>query len=310
MNQLKVASQLPQTEFRLVVLNGPERGAIYRLLSPQVTLGRGADCDIVLSYDSKCSRRHAQINFNGTQFEVHDISDRNKIYVNGHEVKNSLLTENTTLLLGETELRFESANSISVKDPTRVSIPLNFKKPKINPIQIVIVLVVLIFGYILMSSSAKKRAEVSIRNDEQIQADIATAEALKESASKKRLGSATGNPNEELAMDESQAIYIRGFRDYRKGQYGRALESFQACLSIYPQHVLCNRYKRLSERKYNELVQYQMVLGRRYRDQQQYSACVAAFQNVMYMILDTNNATFKEAKANYQACATFIGERY
>lgn len=321
MKSLSTAHQHPSVEYNLVVVNGPEKGTVYRLMSSQISIGRGSDCDIILAYDQKCSRKHALVTATGAGFEVTDLTDRNKIYVDGIETKRAVLHENSILALGETELRFVSRShevaltkaefKLSTANIFAGTRPKTLKPKGNNTFRYVVIGVVVLFGYLLMSETKKRKAETNIRTDEQIQADIATVEALKEAALKSRPGG--GQPKsqaEELAIDEAQAAYVRGFRDYRKGQYSRALESFQACLTIYPQHLLCNRYLRLSQRKHNELIQYQMVLGRRYRDQQQYSACVAAFQNVMFMVQDTNNATFKEARANFQACQAYIEERF
>ena len=109
---------------------------------------------------------------------------------------------------------------------------------------------------------------------------------------------------------QAQENYVRGFRDYNGGQYERALISFQACLALNPEHTLCNRYLRLSQRKFNEVVQYHMVLGRSYRDQSQFKACRAAFRNVMVMVKDASSTTYKEAKANYEACNSFVEGRF
>ena len=113
-----------------------------------------------------------------------------------------------------------------------------------------------------------------------------------------------------ISYQQAQETYIKAFRDYRKGQYERALEQFQACLSLAPQHALCNRYLRLSQRKFNELIQQQMILGRKYRDQNQFKACLASYRNVMVMIKDSQNVTYKEAKTNYDYCHYMVEGRY
>ena len=312
--------QQPTPEYLLVVSNGPEKGTIYRLMSSEVTIGRGSDCDIILAYDQKCSRKHALVSVTPAGFEVTDLTEKNKIYVDGVETKRALLRENSLLSLGETELKFMiRGQETGIARPTLKAATLSgYEQPRLRPRKkqskamfYVIAGAAILFVYLLLSETKKRKEEVHIRTEEQIQADIAAAEALKEAALKTRLGGGRAkNQTEALAIDQAQAAYIRGFRDYRKGLYSRALESFQACLTIYPQHTLCSRYLRLSQRKHNELIQYQMVLGRRYRDQQQYAACVAAFQNVMYLVQDTNNAIFKEAQANFQACHAFVEERY
>ncbi len=315
MKQLAV-NQPFGAEGSLVVTSGPERGTIYRLLSAQIVLGRGSDCDIVLSYDQKCSRRHAMVVYTGSQFEVRDISDRNKIFVDGNETKQAILKEGAVLQLGNTQFTFRERPPMpTLAPPQAMERPRKSKPkitaPKLNPVRIAIIGIVFFFMILLFTETKNNKKEVSIRTDEQIEADIAAANALQDAAKKERPGGGEQkSEDQEFSVDQAQASYIRGFRDYRKGQYGRAVEAFQACLTIYPQHVLCNRYLRLAQRKYNELIEYEMVLGRRYRDQEQYSACEASFHNVMSMLQDTNNKTFKEAQANFQACHTFVEERY
>ena len=101
---------------------------------------------------------------------------------------------------------------------------------------------------------------------------------------------------------EAQSNYIKGFRDYKKGQYERAISSFHACLSLYPKHLLCQRYQKLSYKKHEELIQYNMMLGKKYFDQGQYQACRSTFRNAMIMISDRSSKVYKEATANYKLC--------
>jgi tetratricopeptide (TPR) repeat protein len=166
--------------------------------------------------------------------------------------------------------------------------------------------IALVGGYLILSDTKKKKEEFGLRTEQQMNADIESANKIKEARENenaKRLDTAP-------TARQAQENYVRGFRDYRKGQYERALESFQACLALDPSHVLCNRYLRLSQRKFNEMVQYYVLLGRKYRDQNQFASCRAAFRNVMVMVKDANNETYKLAKANYEACNAFIEGRF
>jgi pSer/pThr/pTyr-binding forkhead associated (FHA) protein len=165
---------------------------------------------------------------------------------------------------------------------------------------------VVLIGIWLFMDSSKKKKELQIRTEQDIKADIETAKKLQETS---ELSHKPG-PGGPLEARQAQENYIKGFRDFRKGQYERSLESFQACLALQPDHLLCNRYLRLSQRKFNELVQYHMVLGRKYRDQNQFRACRSAFRNVMVMIKDPNTPTYKEAKANFDACNTLVEGRF
>ncbi len=61
-----------------------------RLLYPEqkVSLGRAADNDIVL-HDSKVSRNHAELEWNGTGFTLRDLSSANGTFVNGQRLVNA-----------------------------------------------------------------------------------------------------------------------------------------------------------------------------------------------------------------------------
>ena len=63
--------------------------------------------------------------------------------------------------------------------------------------------------------------------------DIEAAKKLREAAQMQRKNNLT--PTFEIR--QAQENYIKGFRDFKKGQYERALESFQACLALYPDHI-------------------------------------------------------------------------
>lgn len=163
--------------------------------------------------------------------------------------------------------------------------------------------VALVVAFLFFGETPKKKPGISLRTAEQIDQDIESAKKLQQAAEDLRR---RNNQNPTFEMRQAQENYVKGFRDFRKGQYERALESFQACLSLAPDHVLCNRYLRLSQRKFDELIQYHMVLGRKYRDQEQYRACRAAFRNVMVMVKDPASSIYKEARANFEACNSFV----
>lgn len=309
---------VPSAEFTLVVMNGPEKGTAYKLMGQSVSIGRGPDNDIVLSHDRKCSRKHATIRLTSEGYVIEDVSGKNKIWVNGQEVSSSTLQGTTNFMIGETELRFDI---VGPKSPAKLQVAnadfapspafeTGIRRPKkvsgssANTGRLILYGAVGAILYFLLSPTTKKADEPGLRNEQQIEAEIEIAKKLQEAAEKKRIG------NNNLAFEEAQGSYVRGFRDYKKGHFGSAMEAFQACLSLYPEHVLCNRYLRLSQRRFNELVQYHMILGRKYREQNQFSACAAAFRNVMMMVRDTNSTTYKEAKANFDACQAFVEERF
>lgn len=324
-----------QLEYRLIILSGPEQGATYKLVSPRVTIGRGTENDIVLSHDRKCSRHHAVIEYDRQQrtFKITTVSTKNSIKVEGQSTKQSILTGDTEITVGKTKIKFQVRQGHALTaHPGAAPTP---PKPQGDPVAFgsktpqtkakkrrrrsslksnksslrfwiiaggaIVALVLALSG---QEESSKEKAP-GLRTEEQIKADIELAKRLKEKA-EERNRSRTQN----RTLREAQSNYVSGFRDYEKGQYERAMQSFQACISLNPQHDLCQRYYKLSQLRFRELIHHHMILGTRYREQNQFRACAASFRNAMQMAKDRSSPVYKEAKANYQACTAFLEGRF
>lgn len=302
-------------ETKWTVVKGPMKGVVKLMSQAQFYIGRSTECEFVIVNDPKCSRKHAMINATPQGCEVISQSEANLVLVNGKEVQRQILKNGDVVTLGETDLQFnatarpnlavarnENAYTVRAGQP-----PRRPKTKKSSSTRLVIYAALAIFAMWIFTSPSKSRKKtIDLRTEQQIQADIEAATKLKEvadAASVKRMDTSMNGR-------QAQENYVRGFRDYKKGQYERSLISFQACLALNPEHVLCNRYIRLAQRRFDELIQVQMVLGRKYRDQNQYKACRASFRNVMVMVKDANNPAFKEAKANYDACDAFVEGRF
>jgi putative serine protease PepD len=85
------------------IANGSEAGRVLEV-SGELTIGREAGCDLVLS-DSKVSRRHASIKvLPDGRATLYDLGSSNGTYVNGQRVSSVLLTGNEQVQIGDTVL--------------------------------------------------------------------------------------------------------------------------------------------------------------------------------------------------------------
>jgi len=94
----------------LVVQRSPslEEGGEFPLNSAPVTVGRGAQNDLVLSGDEFASARHVRIEVRGDGVWVQDLDSTNGTYVNGSRVTGAQrLDAGDVLRVGETDLRVE-----------------------------------------------------------------------------------------------------------------------------------------------------------------------------------------------------------
>jgi hypothetical protein len=70
----------------LIVYEGALEGQRWVIEQPQVTLGRGSDCDIVLP-ERQVSRYHARIERDDGGYLLRDLESKNGTHVNGQEVR-------------------------------------------------------------------------------------------------------------------------------------------------------------------------------------------------------------------------------
>lgn len=93
--------QPPAIVIQLIHIEGPMKGQIQEFNQPEVTIGRHASCDVCFPKDlAIVSRHHARIVREGNRFMLMDQSS-NGSFVNGKQVKESILKDGDVLLFSE-----------------------------------------------------------------------------------------------------------------------------------------------------------------------------------------------------------------
>ncbi|MBC85760.1 MAG: hypothetical protein CL677_01165 [Bdellovibrionaceae bacterium] len=308
------AIQQSTANLLLVIESGPDKGAKFKLLGAQVTIGRSRTCDIKLK-DPKVSRVHAVIELSAQGIYIVEQSSSNRMIVNGVATKRALVKPGSKIKIANNTMfvKMEGMDhkAMMASNPSSMANPFPSQGSggsrtrsgkQSNLPRIIMVLLLLFLGFLFLGdNTGKKKQEVEILTQEKIEAEQLKNQQAREAFEEKV------KTIRSKSYREAQASFKQGFRDYKNALYNRARDSFQACLSLEPSHKLCERYKTLAERKFDELVQYKMVLGRQYKEQNLWSKCVKEFENVLYMIQDENNRTFKEADSNKRTCEAFLG---
>lgn len=153
-------------------------------------------------------------------------------------------------------------------------------KKKSSPSLIFPVIVLLIVvGPLIYLNMDKQKKPTRLKDIEQIRTDLTRNSETPQDYAKAR------NLNEEGKMDRqhesAQSYYVKGFRDYRQGQYTRAISSFQATLSFDPNHVLARRYLSQSLKKESQMIQFSYDQARRYREKNNFRLCISSAQIVI-----------------------------
>ncbi|HVE82141.1 MAG TPA: FHA domain-containing protein [Myxococcales bacterium] len=93
--------------FQLTIAEGKEAGKEFVFDQGSVTIGRTADCDVIL-YDPGVSRKHARIFSQGKAYYVEDMGSSNGTKVNGSVVKKKQLSDGDAVALGPVVFNFTS----------------------------------------------------------------------------------------------------------------------------------------------------------------------------------------------------------
>ena len=308
-----------KNHFVIHILNGPDKGAQFKISGATLTIGRGNDNDIQVQGDPQISRQHLRISIRHEEIYIESLNEKNPLTINKKPIQNAIIESGVQFIAGKTKFQIKEENQISTTSQRNNMSPyvrqnrqghqkLTPLPQKRNLARMTLYAVVGIVILLLIFSSHKKdeTQEPMLRTDEVVNKEIVSQQNIIESLRQKNLRSGKST----LQFKRAQAGYIKGFRDYKQGQYERAIQYFQECLSIYPSHVLCNRYLRLSQKRFNELVQYHMVVGKKSLDKKHYRACITSFNNVMVMVKDPNDKVYIEAKSNYDICKYKYKDRF
>lgn len=90
---------------------GPDMGRKFDLRQRVISIGRGADNDLVIDKDS-VSRRHVRIENRTTEVLISDLGSTNGTYVNDFIIKEHVLRNGDLVKIGDTIFKFLSGGNI------------------------------------------------------------------------------------------------------------------------------------------------------------------------------------------------------
>ena len=96
----------------LRVLDGTDRGRVFRNLTTPVTIGREEDNDVQLN-DERVSRFHAKIQEDQDKLVITDLDSTNGTKVNGEEISVHILRHGDLITLGRSVLVFGTREQIA-----------------------------------------------------------------------------------------------------------------------------------------------------------------------------------------------------
>lgn len=296
MNSLAVNKSLLYT---LTAETSPSlQGTEFRVSQTRITIGRDSSNNICLDDDVRVSRRHALITSSSSDFFIENLTENNFLFVNGIKTKKSKLNSMDLITVGKSTFRFQVPSLQSVSDQplghtkSQENSPgTNSKKKLIIYATIGIVLLFVLNQYLSKSSSSlpsqtPSKVELMTEKTSSLKQQLSTIKKNKPSRSATRVN----------------ALYQKGFRDYQKGQFYRAIYSFNAALSLDPTHEKSLKYKQLSKDKSNERMNLQERQARLYKENGQYKYCYQTLNALLSQVSDVNSERYKKISLDKDIC--------
>lgn len=313
-NNVHITTDLknPTTEgvhHRLLCMTGPRKGTVVYLLGKRILLGRGDEVDIQIT-DPKISREHAEFMLSNGKYTITDLNTPNGIIVNDAKEKQKILEDGYKIVVGQTVLKYSVTNisqSLAVydeknkngtgkkngknlankkvdSDEQEAEAPA--EKPKKNALILVVVIAAVL--YLLMGGDDNlengNKQNASGNNSVDLEEQFATS-------SKK-----TSKSEDKETKIKVESLIHRGRREYREGNYFRAMEDFRLALTLEPGNATASFYMSKSRQRLDEEVNKFFFKAKQDKEAKKFSAAMVSYASILRLLKGyPNDERFQKA---------------
>ena len=289
------------TYYRLVCLTGTAKGESYILSGNRIIIGRGDKVDIKLN-DTKASREHVEITRVAGQWVATDLGSQNGIIVNEKKVTQSQLNEGDKIIIGQTVLKFAKVEvgvkikSAKDKDGETESAGSSKK----NLIPLIFIAGIAIFLVLSSDDSAQQAKPKEKSNSGSNYQDVSSdylAQLQKRQA------------NEDKAVKEKlNAIYQRGLREFREGNYFRAIAEFNLALMISPGDPYAEFHLRKTKEKLDKSIEELTIRAQRDEGALKFNSAIVSYCSIIRLLYTVpEDARYKNAETMIKGLEQKIG---
>jgi pSer/pThr/pTyr-binding forkhead associated (FHA) protein len=274
------APKKPGSYARLVCLNGESKGLAYYLNSNRVVLGRADTVDIKVS-DIKSSREHAEIVKNSHKFIITDLGSNNGIVVNDLKVKQHALSDGDKIIIGRTVYKF---SIVKIDDITKINESKEKQETKKDNAKVVANnpdkrKKILILAFLLVA------VFLFLGDDEQVEVEGKRVTDKKKVDLQNLSMSFKRKTKKDKEKQKKMSVYFsRGLREFREGNYFRAMSEFESALSWSPNDPLALFYMRKTKDALNTAVEETFNRGRRDEDSLKYKSASVSYCSVIRLL--------------------------
>jgi len=279
---------------RLVCLTGSSKGESYILNGNRIVIGRGDKVDIKIN-DTKASREHVELSKVGKKWVVTDLGSQNGIIVNDKKVTQQELTEGDKVIVGQTVFKFAKVEVAGKKVATEDE---EESTPKKNMIPIILMAGLIIYFVLGAEDSTAPKA---VRKEERNQVQDVSSEYLAQL--KKR------QANEDKALKEKlNVIYQRGLREYREGNYYRAIHEFNLALIMSPGDSYAEYHLRKTKEKLDKTIEEFTIRAQRDEGALKLQSSIISYCSIIRLLYTVpEDPRYKNAEKMINELETKIG---
>jgi tetratricopeptide (TPR) repeat protein len=279
---------------RLLCMTGKNKGFSYYLKGIRAILGRGDDVDVQV-LDTKSSREHAELTLHGGKYVLTDLGSQNGVTVNDLKVNQHTLEDGDRVIIGQTVFKYsvlkvESDLSL-VEESDEESELYEYeeevvekkkkkkgsaeaekeKKKKIIYAVVGLAVIFLIFG----------------DGEKELQEDSTKEGSGSEGTSIGLVDRQSGKSLRDIEQERKlNAVLHRGLREFREGNFFRAIAEFNFALLIAPNHGRASFYLARTQQRLDEEIELNFTKARQEVGALKYDAAIISYCSVIRLLRD------------------------
>jgi pSer/pThr/pTyr-binding forkhead associated (FHA) protein len=283
--------------YRLLCLTGKNKGTSYYLSGKRAVMGRGDEADVQV-LDAKSSRAHAELKRVGEKYVVTDLGSQNGIVINDLKVTQHHLIDGDKIIIGQTVFKYSVHNNKALSviededDDEYEEEQKSSKKPKSKEKEkksrkriFVLIAVLGIFYFILDGSdTGPKKSKKPVQNPEEMTATL------------NMVYNQQKNIEDKDTRDKVDTFIHRARREYREGNYFRAIEELNLCLILAPNHGYCSFLERKAKQGFDITIRQHFEKAKIDVDSLKYKAALIEYCAVVRLLDEVRKAGKKDLR--------------
>ncbi len=306
---------------RIRTIRGPDLGTVFVITDSSVTIGRGEECDLQIR-DLKSSRSHARLDYTNDGWVMNDLGSANGIFFQGEYIRKFALKNGDHFTLGDSIFEFLASHELAklptapLKDGEEVArqdealarqkiriqnlgkavktgAAGGAGKKKTNP-RTLILLAAGAGLYFYMDSMEQKAPPPKPKK--------VAADGSNPGEDGRTLASyLPGTVSKDVEKTADQ-YYWQGFREYTKGNYLRAKDSFSLALQVDPNHEKARHYLASAEKENTDEIKRLLESGNKAKLVGHYTAARGYYETAMrHLYNDKENPDYIECEEALKA---------